>query len=187
MLSAETGNSSAVREHQAGLRGAVLMADYGSIRQHWNRVSMAAPEQEANDDEGISPTVASRNAGTFIGPGAIFDGTLTLKGDFRIDTEFRGELATDGMITVGPQGSVVGSIRAREVIIRGAVVGNVHAPRQLIVEAEGKLHGDIETACLEIQKHAFFQGNTAMTKPQASRRLQNSETPPVAGTYAPPL
>lgn len=161
------------------------MAEYGSIRQHWNRVSMVEPGKgRAVEAEESSPD-ASKPSGTFIASGAIFEGTLTLKGDFRIDTEFRGELETDGTITVGPQGSVVGSIRAREVVIRGAVVGNVHAPRQLIVEASGKLHGDIETACLEIQKHAFFRGNTSMTLPQASRRPEHSETLEAESSFAP--
>ncbi|MBW2423872.1 MAG: polymer-forming cytoskeletal protein [Deltaproteobacteria bacterium] len=107
---------------------------------------------------------------TFITAGAVFEGTLSLKGDFHIDTEFHGELVTDGTITVGPEGSVVGDIRAREIVIRGAVVGNVRATRQLILEANAKLHGDIETACLEIQRHAFFRGTTAMIQPLAERR-----------------
>lgn len=132
--------------------------------------------------------VRSLSDGTFIGNGALFEGTLTLRGDFRIDTEFRGELETDGTITIEASGSVVGSIRAREVIIRGAVVGNVTAPRQLIVESMGKLHGDIETACLEIQKHAFFQGSTSMSQPQSTRRpgadLTKNPTAPASAPLA---
>ncbi|MFK7895757.1 MAG: polymer-forming cytoskeletal protein [Myxococcota bacterium] len=175
------------------------MADYGSIRERWTRVvasedsarggTIAAPSPAHSDAPPHSPpasgdldpsrTAAPRSLadGTFIGGGALFEGTLTLRGDFRIDTEFRGELETDGTIIVEPNGSVVGSIRAREVIIRGAVMGNVIAPRQVLVESTGKLHGDIETACLEIQKYAFFQGNTKMSQPQTSRRpgVSNSD------------
>ena len=151
------------------------MADYESIRRHWNRIqivdSPAGADTDTDTDADTSTTQESRSdVGTFIASGAIFEGTLTLKGDFRIDTEFRGELETDGTITVGPEGTVVGNIRAREVVIRGAVVGDVFAPRQLILEPTGKLHGDIETACLEIQKHAFFKGSTSMTQPQTYHR-----------------
>jgi len=157
------------------------MADYGSIRRHWNRIQIAESPTGADTRQSEeSPPV-----GTFIASGAIFEGTLTLKGDFLIDTEFSGELETDGTITVGPQGTVVGSIRAREVVIRGAVVGNISAPRQLIVEATGKLHGDIETACLEIRKHAFFKGTTSMTQPQAYRRTELSESTEPATNHAP--
>jgi cytoskeletal protein CcmA (bactofilin family) len=159
------------------------MADYGSIRRHWNRINLAeavVEPQTAADERASEP---SWSGGTFIASGAIFEGILTLKGDFRIDTEFRGELETDGTITVGPEGTVVGDIRAREIVIRGAVVGNVSAPRQLIVEATGKLHGDIETACLEIRKHAFFKGSISMTQPQAYRQIEaagSSESVPAS-------
>jgi len=161
------------------------MADYGSIRRQWNRVGVIERSAEHATRAEVAPAEEPQTCGTFIESGAMFEGTLTLKGDFRIDTEFRGELETDGIITVGPGGSVVGNIRAREVVIRGAVVGDVHAPRQLIVESTGKLHGDIETACLEIQKHAFFRGNTSMTQPQASRRPEVSEGLDKAPVYAP--
>jgi cytoskeletal protein CcmA (bactofilin family) len=120
-----------------------------------------APEPEE------TPTV--RQAGTFIGSGALFEGTLSLKGDFCIDSEFRGELCTEGKIVVGPGGSVVGNIRAREVEVQGAVVGNVCARRLLILHEGSRVHGDLETACLEIERHAFFQGATKMTEPQARR------------------
>lgn len=164
------------------------MADFRSIRPSWNRVNVVEPAPSAASDEPSVPGQDQESGppGTFIGSGAVFEGTLTLTGDFQIDTEFHGELETDGAITVGAQGSVEGSIRAREVVIRGAVVGNVYAPRQLIVESTGKLHGDIETACLEIQKHAFFRGNTSMTQPQAINRMEQAKTTEFSST-APPL
>jgi cytoskeletal protein CcmA (bactofilin family) len=153
------------------------------MRERWTRVVASEDSAQTIDAAPSSPgtgtaaqPIRSVADGTFIGSGALFEGTLTLRGDFKIDTDFRGELETDGTITIETSGSVVGSIRAREVIIRGAVMGNVTAPRQLVVESTGKLHGDIETACLEIQKHAFFQGNTKMSLPQASRRAEEQST-----------
>ncbi len=164
------------------------MADDEATRPRWGRVQMADGLVEADPDGEAdgrhTQTAVPRR--TFIASGAVFDGTLKLRGDFVIDTEFRGELATDGMITIGPNGSVVGDIRAREVVIQGAVVGNVTAPRQLIVESSGRLHGDIETACLEIQKRAFFCGTTTMVEPLATRRAAVDQALNAgAGAYAP--
>ena len=151
------------------------MADFGSIRRRWNHIGIAESDSgETEATPAASSTCLQRADGTFFGEGAVFEGALSLTGDFRIDSEFRGELETDGTIVVGPEGSVVGSIRAREIVIQGAVVGNVTASRQLIVESEAKLHGDIETACLEIQKHAFFIGKTSMIPPLSRRRVQVS-------------
>jgi cytoskeletal protein CcmA (bactofilin family) len=145
-----------------------------SVRGRWKSFQVADEEPEI-DPEVEEPKTQTLDAGTFIGTGALFEGTLALKGDFCIDSEFHGALTTDGTITVGPAGSVQGDIQAREVIIEGAVVGNVAARRQLIVKANARLHGDIETACLEIEKHAFFQGSTSMTRPYADARPTPSE------------
>jgi cytoskeletal protein CcmA (bactofilin family) len=122
---------------------------------------------------------------TFIDPGATFEGTLRLREDLRIDCEFRGEIITEGTLVVGESGCVEGPIRAREVEICGAVVGDVWARRQLTVRAGARLHGDIESACIEIEKHAFFNGRTTMVSPQIALRGQadsapaSSETAPV--------
>ncbi len=145
------------------------MADDGGIRRGWRRLGRAELEASAEAAGDAAESRSEQASGTFIGSGALFEGTLSLRGDFHVDTEFRGELETDGRITVGPRGSVVGNLRAREVRIEGAVVGDVSAPRLLVVEAHGRLHGDIETACLEIRRYAFFQGRTSMTQPQERR------------------
>ena len=161
------------------------MADYEAINQAWRRVKVAVRADEPEADMEAPAATMTNTGATFIASGAIFEGTLTLRGDFTIDTEFRGELETDGIVTVGSQGSVEGDIRAREVVIRGAVVGNVTAPRQLILEAGAKLHGDIETACLEIQKHALFRGTTSMTQPPESRRRPLASEAAVVTSPAP--
>jgi cytoskeletal protein CcmA (bactofilin family) len=158
------------------------MAGDRAIQDGWRRLASGVTDRSQAAPSAPPATEPSRAPRTFISSGAIFEGSLSLKGDFHIDTEYRGSLETDGKISVGPNGSVVGNIRAREVLIQGAVVGNVIAPRQLVVEASGKLHGDIETACLEIQKYAFFQGRTTMTQPQAILRQREAEeaAPPTA-------
>ena len=146
------------------------MSDRGGLGSRWKTIRTGGggvPAYERALPERVEagvPTV------TCIGSGGRCEGTLRVQGDLRIDCEFRGDLETDGGVTVGESGSVEGDIRAREVEIRGAVVGNVVARRQLVLYAGARLHGDVETACLEVQRHAFFQGTTAMTQPHESTR-----------------
>ena len=147
----------------------------------WKSVNPAASTEPEPEPE----APARERTGTFIGSGALFEGTLSLTGDFRIDSEFRGELCTDGTIIVGPSGSIVGDIRAREVEVFGAVVGNIAARRQLLLHPGSRVHGDLETACLEIQRHAFFQGGTRMNEPQA-RHSREDDTQPAASPATPP-
>ena len=107
---------------------------------------------------------------TFVFQGAEFEGKLRLRESFRIDSEFRGEIVSEGTVTVGPEGGVEATIRAREVIIEGAVVGDVSASRQLIICANGRLQGDVETPCLEIEKGAVFNGRMEMVRPEVAAR-----------------
>jgi cytoskeletal protein CcmA (bactofilin family) len=108
--------------------------------------------------------------GTFVFQGADFEGTLRLRESFRIDSEFRGEIVSEGTVTVGESAGVEARIRAREVIIDGSVVGNVSASRQLIIRSKGRLHGDVETPCLEIAKGAVFNGRMTMVRPEVAAR-----------------
>ncbi len=160
-----------------------------SIRGRWKSFQIDAEPQQPELDSGaaaVGDPPADVTTGTFIGTGAQFKGTLRLTGNFCIDSDFQGSLTTDGCLTVGPSGSVEGDIHAREVIVEGAVVGNIAARRQLIVRASGRLHGDIETACLEIERHAFFNGRTTMTRPQADSRVSRQEEPVAERISAPP-
>ena len=112
----------------------------------------------------------------------MFEGSLKLKGDFRINNEFRGVLSTDGTVTIGPNGSIEGDIIARQVEIEGAVVGNISARRMFVLRSTGKLHGDVETACIHIEPHAFFQGGTKMVQPLAEAASQSTTPAPVVPT-----
>jgi cytoskeletal protein CcmA (bactofilin family) len=142
------------------------------------------PARARASAEGAEDAASQQASATFIDSGAVFEGTLELSGDFHIDSEFRGEIETDGEIVVGPSGSVEGNIRARQVVIQGAVVGTVAARRLFVLRSGGRLHGDVETACLEIEKHAFFQGTTRMTRPQSTSRSADTGVP--AGKGAKP-
>jgi cytoskeletal protein CcmA (bactofilin family) len=164
------------------------MSEIDRARARWSnlRIRSEAPAVPTTEAEAPEPSESQRlHSGSFIGLGAVFEGTLKLQGDFHIDTEFHGELRTDGTLVVGPAASVLGDIHAREVIVDGAVVGTISARRQLTLRAGSRVHGDLETACLEVRPHAFFQGQTSMTRPQdASRETAPKVTAKQAGKSA---
>jgi cytoskeletal protein CcmA (bactofilin family) len=56
-----------------------------------------------------------------------------------------------------------------------------------VLRAGGRLHGDIETACLEIEPHAFYQGSTRMTRPQAASVSRDAAAPEVVATAPAPI
>jgi cytoskeletal protein CcmA (bactofilin family) len=121
-----------------------------------------------------------RREATFVDQGAEFEGTLRLRESFRIDCEFRGEIFSEGTVTIGESAGIQADIQAREVVIAGAVVGNVKASRQLVLRSGARLHGDVETPCFELEKGAFFNGHTRMMRPELALRAAP------AATYPPP-
>jgi cytoskeletal protein CcmA (bactofilin family) len=102
---------------------------------------------------------------TFVGEGSEFDGTLRLKTAVRIDGDFRGNIASEDTVVVGETSGIEANIHSRNVIIYGAVAGDVVATRQLIVHRTGRLLGDVETPSLAIEPGAVFNGRSKMVRP----------------------
>ena len=148
-----------------------------SLQWGWKKIDVTESQPGAAEPEAAPDPTRARS--TFIASGALFEGTLRLTGDFQIDSDFRGELRTDGKVVIGPDGSVEGDIHANEVEILGAVVGDVSARRELVLRAGARLHGKVTTACLEIERHAFFTGETVMTEPQRHSRAESRDVAPV--------
>jgi cytoskeletal protein CcmA (bactofilin family) len=122
-----------------------------------------------------------RPKATRIEPGCEVDGVLSLEGPLLIEGEFRGEIRCQDAVSVLQSGTVEASIEARTVTIEGAVVGNVTSTREVVIARRGKLHGDVVTPSLVIERGAFFQGATRMYRPeQLARRQSPGDSEPAA-------
>ena len=140
----------------------------------WVRRTIGASAEEATAPTPPRESIPTTSS-TFIDSGAEFQGTLRLTGTFRIDADFRGEIVSDGTVIIGEGAGVEATLRAREVVIAGAVVGDVVASRLLSIRASGKLHGRVETPCLEVERGALFNGNTSMAHPETARRAARTK------------
>ncbi len=131
----------------------------------WRRVVLgSAPEAE------IHAPVSERPEMTTLDPGCEIEGKLSLDRSICIEGEFRGSIHCAETVTVGEAAAVQADIEARTVEIRGAVVGNVKATREVILLAGGRLHGDIDAPSLVVERGAFFHGATRMYRPEAGLR-----------------
>ncbi len=126
----------------------------------------------------VERPAAGNGRATFVDCGAEFQGTLRLREDFRIDGEFRGAIVSEASVIVGEAAAIEAHVCAREVVIGGAVVGNVVASRQLILRAGARLHGDVETPCLQVEKGAVLNGRTTMVRPEVALRAKTQPTGP---------
>lgn len=107
---------------------------------------------------------------TFFDADCNIDGKLVMQTSIEIAGEFRGEIECGQTVTVGPDAAVEGSIHARSVEIRGAVLGDVVASRELVLRGSGRITGDVDTPCFVLERGAFFNGATRMYRPELVAR-----------------
>src|ERR1019366_4677508 len=70
----------------------------------------------------------------------------------------------ENKVTVGPNGRVQASIKARDVIILGQVQGNVETSDKVDIRKDAKLVGDITTSRISIEDGALFKGSIDIKK-----------------------
>lgn len=137
------------------------------------------------DAGGEAPArTVERVAATYIDHGADFEGALRLKESFRIDGEFRGSIESRSTVVVSETAGIEANVIARDIVVAGAIVGNVTATRQLTLRGTARIHGNIETPSIEIERGAMLNGTTRMVRPDAAARAAaetNPEPPPHAG------
>ena len=86
-------------------------------------------------------------------------GHITGTEDLQIDGKVDGPISLRGHgLTVGPTAQLTSEIHAREVVVYGKVVGNVHARDRVDVKSDGSVVGDISTARISIEDGAQFKG-----------------------------
>src|SRR5215831_1902025 len=99
---------------------------------------------------------------TLLGRGAAFEGKLTFDGTVRVDGRFKGEVFSDDVLVIGEGAVVEAQIDVGEIIIQGAVVGNITAKRSIEIHAPGRVKGDLHTPALQIDKGVIFEGRCFM-------------------------
>ena len=93
-----------------------------------------------------------------------FDSHITVSGDvetdgaLRVDGRLEGSIKRADLVVVGAGSSVVGDITAREVIVGGAVTGNIYAAQRTELQSSGIVAGDIRSAAILIHEGGVVQG-----------------------------
>lgn len=85
-------------------------------------------------------------------------GDLETDGALRIDGRLEGTIRRADLIVVGQGASVVGDVTAREVIVAGAVTGNIFAAQRTELQSTGIVAGDIRSAAILIHEGGVVQG-----------------------------
>jgi len=134
-----------------------------------------------------------RGGSAVLGKSVIVKGQIFSREDLTIDGEVEGTVELqEHRLTVGPNGKVIASIKAREVVVLGTIHGNVETTDKIDIRKDAKLLGDIKTARVVIEDGAYFKGNidivrAEVPKPQPAPKPQpvaSATSTPIAGTHS---
>jgi cytoskeletal protein CcmA (bactofilin family) len=148
----------------------------------WNK------QQQLSEVPGVSPapkpepavtpfstpsTVRSSNpaprSSARLGSSLQIKGQITGTEDLQIDGIVEGAISLRGHeLTVGSTAQLKSEIDAREVVVYGKVIGNLHARERVDVKKDGSVVGDIATARITIEDGAQFKGRIEIDPSKSS-------------------
>jgi cytoskeletal protein CcmA (bactofilin family) len=121
-----------------------------------------------------------------LGKSVIVKGQIYSREDLTIDGEVEGTVELqEHRLTVGPNGKVRASIKARELVVLGTIHGDVETTDKIDIRKEAKLVGDIKTARIVIEDGAYFKGNIDIVRAEAVRPAAAPAPKPAPAAVAP--
>src|SRR5260370_7117875 len=116
----------------------------------WNKTSeeqsapkSAAPRPAAAPSTPVqsAPNLAAQpgRGGTTMGPSMSVKGEVYSREELFVDGEIQGSIELQHRLTVGPNGKIRATIKAREVVLHGSIQGNLPAVRKTITPAKATL------------------------------------------------
>ncbi len=134
----------------------------------------------------MDPTLPATEITALLGRGTQFEGKLHFEGRVRIDGTFQGEIHSDDTLIIGDGAEVHAEIDVATVIVRGGIVkGNVRAKTAIEIHAPGKLHGNIHSPSVFIDRGVEFEGSCRMDAMDA-KPTTKAATPAQGPTLAHP-
>jgi len=105
-------------------------------------------------------TVNNSNIKTIIGQDASFNGELDFEGAVLIEGRFEGKIHSrnGGTLIVSETAKITGEVDVPNLVLHGAIHGNVRAGESLKITPTGKLTGDVEYHVISLSEGASVNG-----------------------------
>lgn len=115
---------------------------------------------------------------TTIGPSIQISGDVLVTGNegLRIEGRVEGTISpSDSIITVGKEGQIYATIKARAIYVEGKVEGDLKGDERVVVHSSGNVRGNIVAPRVTLEDGCKFQGSIDMdVEPSAASRSRNS-------------
>lgn len=142
-----------------------------------NRVFLASPGPKVSLFSGRSQTPPA--GFSVVDDKLVIHGDLDTNGTIRVDGQVSGSLHRAGTLIVGAGGTVVGNVEAREVIVAGAIHGNVNARGRVEIEPGAVVNGEIHATTMFLHDGGTANGYLAIGgEPQAPVRGRQIDVAP---------
>ena len=133
-----------------------------------------------------TPEPESTRGQASIGKAVKINGQIYSKEDLYVDGDVEGTIELqEHRLTIGPNGKVHSSVKAREVVVLGNIQGNVDASDKLEIRKDARLVGDIKTARIIIEDGAYFKGSIDIVKPEPAKSGAMGQSRPQQSAPAP--
>lgn len=124
---------------------------------------------------------------TLIGSGTEIKGDIHFQDGLHIDGVVKGNVIASGdhsMLTMSEQGRIEGEVRVHNIVLNGAVEGDVYASQHIELAAEARVHGNVYYNLIEMAMGAEVNGNLVhkVEKPSKSGVETSSPAPTLVAT-----
>jgi cytoskeletal protein CcmA (bactofilin family) len=120
----------------------------------------------AMSTDAMRPLAATADRATSrLGPSLKIKGEISGNEDLVLEGSVEGLVELDEhKLTIGTTANLTADILAREVVVYGAINGNLRAKDRIEIKRDGSVNGDLTTARIMIEDGAYFKGAIEIDK-----------------------
>jgi cytoskeletal protein CcmA (bactofilin family) len=122
------------------------------------------------------PSIDVRRLSSLIAEGVHIVGDVIISDGLRVDGHIEGSIAgqdgSAGLLVLSEKGQVTGSVRVRDAVVNGTILGDIHVEHFLELQANARVTGNISYGQLQMACGATVEG----------RLDRLGEAAPAAGT-----
>ena len=119
---------------------------------------------------GKGKTSSGSRIETVIGPKTVLEGDISFSGGLHIDGKVKGninaESGSKAVLTVSERGCIEGDVRVPNLVLNGAVQGNVFASERVELASHAKVAGNLYYSLIEMAMGAEVNGNLVHEEPR---------------------
>ena len=118
--------------------------------------------------QGRAPRMRGRVT-AFLDEESEIEGRYTCAGTVVFDAKFSGEITSKDTLIIGERGIVHANVQAVNLVVRGELVGDVHASARVELKATARLIGNIEAPVIVMDLELVQNSHVACSSPHGIR------------------